>query len=94
MAALAAWVAAFPLVLRGAESVVTPAQAHAMLDHILEMQPVRGLGNVVLYLGGGLAATGLLAWIAWCRREPAAGLRRPRGAFAVAEGALHVRFAT
>lgn len=44
---LAAWVMAFPSLLRGAEAVVTPEQARAMLSHIREMQPVHGLENVV-----------------------------------------------
>jgi hypothetical protein len=91
---LSSWVMAFPSMLRGAEAVVTPEQARAMLAHIYEMQPVHGLGNVVAYLGGGLVATALLGWLTWRRRSALLAYTVLCGAFIVFEGATHVRFAT
>ena len=91
---LAAWLAAFPSLLGGAEAVVTPEQARAMLAHIREMEPVHGLVDVVAYLGGGMAATGLLGWLTWRRRSAMLAYLVLCGAFIVTEGAIHVRFST
>jgi hypothetical protein len=89
-----AWMAAFPSLLRGAEAVVTPEQARAMLAHIREMEPIHGLGNVVAYLGGGLVATGLLGWLTWRRRSALLAYMVLCGGFIVVQGATHLRFAT
>ncbi len=94
VACVVAWVAANPSLLRGAEAVVTPEQARAMLAHILEMEPVHGALDVVAYLGGGLVATGLLGWLTWRRHSALLAYMVLCGAFIVVQGALHVRFST
>jgi len=91
---LAGWVAAFPVLLRGAEAVVTPEQAHAMLARIREMEPVRGLGEGVTYLSGGIAAICLLGWLNWRHRSVLLAYAMFCGVLVVVQGAIHMRFAT
>jgi hypothetical protein len=94
VAPMLAWFAVFPSVLRGPDAVVSPAEAHAFLDMIAEMQPVRSIGEAAQFLATGLLAAGLAALLAWRTRAPAWAWAALCALAAVALGALHVRFAT
>jgi hypothetical protein len=89
-----AWILAFPTLLRGTSALMTPEEAQAFFGAISEMQPIRSIGQALLYLSTGALAAGfaliqsirrrdiLWAWIALCT----AGL--------VALGMVHLRFST
>ena len=91
---LGLWVACFPALLRGAESVLTPEQARAMLSGIAEMKPVSGAANLVAMLFNATLATLFVAWCAATRRSLLLGYAALCGAVLVGLGQSHIRFTT
>jgi hypothetical protein len=90
---LLAWFAVFPSVLLGPGALMPPAEAHAFFDIIAEMQPVRGVGQMLEFLAAGLLAAGLATLLTWHTRSLAWGWAALCALAAVALGAWHVRFA-
>lgn len=88
-----AWLAAFPAVLRGPNALMSSVEAHAFLDAIAEMQPVRDAADAAQFLTAGLLAAGLAALLAYRTRAPPWLWAALCALVAVALGALHVRFA-
>jgi hypothetical protein len=64
------WLALFPAVLRGPAGVMSPEQAHAFLDVIAEMRPIRSLGDAGLFLLPGVFGTVVAGIQAVRRRSP------------------------
>jgi hypothetical protein len=93
-ALLGLWIACFPDLLRGAESVLDPAQARAMLDLIAEMKPVRNTADLIsLLLNGALAAVFVVCY-AVKRRSMLLGYAALSGVVLVGLGQSHFRFTT
>ena len=91
-ALLGLWIACFPGLLRGAESVVDPAQARAMLDVIAEMKPVRSTADLISMLLNGALATVFVGWCAVTRRSMLLGYAALCGVVLVGLGQSHFRF--
>ena len=88
-----AWLAAFPMLLRGTYGLLPPDVAHVFLDGISEMQPIVHLGPAVSLLLPGLAAAVLLAWFGVRRRSLVLLYAAACGALLVLGGEQHIRFA-
>ncbi len=92
--AAVAWLAAYPQFMRGTAGLMSPSQARAFFDGILEMSPVQDLAGVAMHLLRGGLAVVFLTWLGWRERVPAALYAAGCGAVMVALAAQHVRFAT
>jgi hypothetical protein len=88
-----AWLAAFPVLLRGTYGLLPPDVAHVFLDDISEMQPIVRLGPAVSLLLPGLVAAGLLAWFGVRRRSLVLLYAAACGLLLVLGGEQHLRFA-
>ncbi len=91
-AGIAAWLAAFPDVLRGPDAAAP--EAAAMFAGIEEMLPVSGVPQAVLFLGDGTIALLFCLAMAWRRRAWTWAYAAGSLLFMLALGALHIRFAT
>jgi len=89
----AAWLGAFPAVLRGPDGLMDAASASAFFGGIAEMQPVRSLADAAQYLLGGTIAAGALGWFAWRRRSALLGYAALCAVALLVLGAAHERFA-
>jgi hypothetical protein len=89
---LASWLVCFPTVLRGPSGLMSPKDAHAMLDVIVEMMPVHGIVESAEYLLTGSLAAVWLVWVAIVHRSPLLGYVAVCAGLLVALGAMHVRF--
>jgi hypothetical protein len=89
----AAWLAAFPVLLRGTYGLLPPDVAHAFLDGISEMRPLRSAGEVVECLALAALATAVLAVMGVRRRSPVLLYAAGCGALLLLGGTQHVRFA-
>lgn len=100
-AAAAAWLALFPVYLRGLSGLMTPDEAVAFFGNIQEMQPLRTPGPLMLFaLSGVLAVLAALAFTAAELRAGRAG-SLPQvlwgyaglcGAASLALAIMHLRF--
>jgi hypothetical protein len=88
-----AWVATFPVVLSGFDSLVSDAGWRLMMDHIVEMEPVSTFADLLRYLLTGTLAAMLLAWLAVRQRSVMLGYAALCVAGLVVFGHAHVRFA-
>ncbi len=94
VAAVALWIAAFPMLLRGPAGVLPPEQAALFFKDIAEMSPVRGLGQAVILLAPGALGVVGLSWLAWRRRSLGWAYAAVCGMAVLVLSAGHVRFST
>ncbi len=89
---IASWLVCFPSVMLGPGGLMSAHDTHAMLDGIVEMQPVHGIDDVVKYLIVGSIASLALAWLSLSSRSVLLGYAAFCGVVAVGLGAMHIRF--
>ena len=94
LAGLGLWFALFPSVLRGADGLMSAADAQAFFGVIGEMLPIRSLHGVVASLSVGALASGVLAFLALRDRSLIWAYGALCGLVMLIFGAMHARFAT
>ena len=86
------WLACFPNVMLGPGGLMSAHDNHAMMDVIVEMQPVHGIDDAIKFLLGGCIATLALTWLSLSSRSVLLGYAALCGAVLIALGAMHIRF--
>jgi hypothetical protein len=89
---IALWLVCFPKVMLGPDGLMSAHDTHAMMDGIIEMQPVHGIDDAIKFLLGGSIATLALAWLSLSSRSVLLGYATLCGAVLVGLGAMHIRF--
>jgi hypothetical protein len=95
VAALAAsWSAGFFDVVHHTVWATSLEQAAVNFGMVVEMRRISHWRDAVTCLANGVAATALLGWLSWRRRDPLLGYAALCGVLLIGCGWLHVRFST
>lgn len=94
LVALVLWLAVFPQVLGGPRGLLPPELSEPFFKDIQEMQPVRQLGDGLVFVAAGAFGAVALAVIAWQRRRLEWGYAALCGLVVVGLAVAHIRFST